>query len=89
MSPIPTTPPATPTRTITAVQGTAVSNTPFNYASVTGRIDSRSPAPPPITETNLLSFGSGAGNLLHVGGFGYVNSVIASGSWRRGRPCRQ
>ena len=36
------------------------------------------PAAPPITETNLINFGSGIGNLLHVGGFGYVNSVIVS-----------
>ena len=34
---------------------------------------------PPISETNLINFGSGTGNVLHVGGFGYVNSVIASG----------
>ncbi|MES2295188.1 MAG: autotransporter outer membrane beta-barrel domain-containing protein [Pseudomonadota bacterium] len=63
---------------ITAVQGTAVSNTPFNYASLTGRIDSSVAGGPPISETNLLSFGSGVGNLLHVGGFGYVNSVIVA-----------
>ncbi|HEY2835012.1 MAG TPA: autotransporter outer membrane beta-barrel domain-containing protein [Rhizomicrobium sp.] len=64
---------------ITAVQGTAVANTPFNYASVTGRIDSQVSGAPPITETNLINFGSGTGNLLHVGGFGYVNSVIVAG----------
>jgi hypothetical protein len=64
---------------ITAVQGTAVANTPFNIASVTGRIDSQISGGPPLTETNLISFGSGIGNLLHVGGFGYVNSVIVAG----------
>ena len=63
---------------ITAVQGTAVSNTPFSYATLTGRIDSSVAGGPPISETNLLSFGSGVGNLLHVGGFGYVNSVIVA-----------
>ncbi len=63
---------------ITTVQGTAVSNTPFNYATVTGRIDSAISGAPPITETDNISFGSGVGNLLHVGGFGYVNSVITS-----------
>ena len=62
---------------ITTVQGTAVANTPFNYASVTGRIDGTISGAPPVTETNLINFGSGVGNLLHVGGFGYVNSVIA------------
>ena len=41
---------------ITTVQGTAVSNTPFNYASLTGRIDSSVAGGPPISETNLLSF---------------------------------
>ena len=64
---------------ITAVQGAAVSNTPFNFASVTGRISSTISGAPPISETNLINFGSGTGNVLHVGGFGYVNSVIASG----------
>ena len=65
--------------TITAIQGSAVSNTPFNYASVTGRISSTLSGAPPTAVTNLINFGSGTGNLLHVGGFGYVNSVIASG----------
>ena len=63
---------------ITAIQGTAVANTPFNYATVTGRIDTNISGAPPISETNIISFGSGTGNLLHVGGFGYVNSMIAS-----------
>jgi hypothetical protein len=63
---------------ITGVQGTAVSNTPFNYATVTGRVDSNVSGAPPITETNLVSFGSGIGNLLHIGGFGYINSLIVS-----------
>ena len=63
---------------ITAIQGTAVANTPFNYATVTGRIDTNISGAPPISETNVISFGSGTGNLLHVGGFGYVNSIIAS-----------
>ena len=63
---------------ITAIQGAAVANTPFNYATVTGRIDTNISGAPPISETNIISFGSGTGNLLHVGGFGYVNSIIAS-----------
>jgi hypothetical protein len=65
---------------ITAVQGAAVANTPFNYATVTGRISGSVSGAPPISETNLINFGSGTGNLLHVGGFGYVNSIIASSS---------
>jgi Autotransporter beta-domain len=63
---------------IALIQGTPVANTPFAYASVTGRVDSTVSAAPPVTETNLISFGSGIGNLLHVGGFGYVNSIISS-----------
>ena len=63
---------------IATVQGTPVANTPFNYATVTGRIDSQISGAPPLTETNLINFGSGIGNLLHVGGFGYVNSVIVA-----------
>ncbi|MBN9555541.1 MAG: autotransporter outer membrane beta-barrel domain-containing protein, partial [Alphaproteobacteria bacterium] len=65
---------------ITAVQGAAVANTPFNYATVTGRISGSVSGAPPISETNLINFGSGTGNPLHVGGFGYVNSIIASSS---------
>ncbi|MES2254147.1 MAG: autotransporter outer membrane beta-barrel domain-containing protein [Pseudomonadota bacterium] len=64
---------------ITAIQGSAVSNTPFNFASVTGRISSTVSGLPPTSLTNLVNFGSGTGNLLHVGGFGYVNSTIVSG----------
>ena len=32
----------------------------------------------PLTEATTISFGSGTGNLLHVGGYGYVNAVITS-----------
>ena len=32
----------------------------------------------PTTNPNIISFGSGVGNLLHIGGYGYVNSVILS-----------
>ncbi|HEY5084784.1 MAG TPA: autotransporter outer membrane beta-barrel domain-containing protein, partial [Rhizomicrobium sp.] len=56
--------------------GTAVTNTPFSYASVSGHIDGNVSGAPPITEVGLLDFGSGTGNQLHVGGFGYVNDVI-------------
>jgi hypothetical protein len=64
---------------ITAIQGSAVSNTPFNFASVTGRISGTVSGLPPTSLTNFVNFGSGTGNLLHVGGFGYVNSTIVSG----------
>jgi len=63
--------------TIAIVQGgTAVTNTPFSFASVSGHIDGNVSGAPPITEVGLLDFGSGTGNQLHVGGFGYVNDVI-------------
>jgi hypothetical protein len=63
--------------TITTVQGgTAVTNTPFSYATVSGHIDGNVSGAPPVTEVGLLDFGSGTGNQLHVGGFGYVNDVI-------------
>jgi hypothetical protein len=65
---------------ITAVQGAAVTNTPFNYASVSERILASSTGFAPTTDPNILSFGSGIGNVLHVGGYGYVNSVILSAS---------
>ncbi|MGH6828082.1 MAG: autotransporter domain-containing protein [Rhizomicrobium sp.] len=61
---------------ITTVQGTAVANSPFAYATVSGHIDSSVSGGPPVTELGLLDFGSGTGNTLHVGGFGYVNDVI-------------
>ena len=63
---------------ITAVQGAAVTNTPFNYAVVSERIVSTAAGFAPTTDPNILSFGSGNGNLLHIGGYGYVNSVILS-----------
>lgn len=63
--------------TLTTVQGgTAVTNTPFAYASVSGHIDASVSGGPPFTEVGLINFGSGTGNKLHVGGFGYVNDVI-------------
>lgn len=63
--------------TLTTVQGgTAITNTPFAYASVSGHIDATVSGGPPITEVGLIDFGSGTGNQLHVGGFGYVNDVI-------------
>jgi hypothetical protein len=63
---------------ITVVQGAAVTNTPFNYATVSESIVSASAGFAPTTNPNILSFGSGNGNTLHVGGYGYVNSVILS-----------
>ena len=61
---------------ITAAQGTAVTNTPFNYATVSGLVTATSAGFAPTTDANLISFGPGMNNVLHVGGYGYVNSVI-------------
>jgi len=63
---------------VTAAQGAAVTNTPYIYATVSGIVLSSNTGFAPTTDPNLLSFGSGTGNVLHVGGFGYVNSVISS-----------
>ncbi|HWY60813.1 MAG TPA: autotransporter domain-containing protein [Rhizomicrobium sp.] len=61
---------------VAAAQGTAVTNTPFVYATVSERILSSTAGFAPTTDPDLLSFGPGTGNVLHVGGYGYVNSVI-------------
>src|SRR5581483_8409494 len=55
---------------------TGVTNTPFQYATVSGRVIAANTGAAPTTETSVISFGSGAGQSLHVGGFGYVNSII-------------
>jgi hypothetical protein len=63
---------------VAAAQGTPVTNTPFAYATVSQVILSTSAGFSPTTNPDLLSFGSGTGNVLHVGGYGYVNSVVLS-----------
>ncbi len=57
---------------------TGVVNTPLVYAVVAQNIVSDSFDLPPVTEATTISFGSGTGNLLHVGGYGYVNAVVTS-----------
>ena len=42
----------------------------------------------PSPKSALLNFGSGTGNELHVGGFGYVNDVIDAAPGGAGRPGR-
>jgi hypothetical protein len=61
---------------IAAVQGTPVTDTPTNYATVAGLVTATSTGFAPTTDPNVISFGPGTGNILHVGGYGYVNSVI-------------
>ncbi|HEX4027465.1 MAG TPA: autotransporter outer membrane beta-barrel domain-containing protein [Rhizomicrobium sp.] len=57
---------------------TGVVNTPSIYAIVAQNIVSDTVGLAPLTESTTISFGSGTGNLLHVGGYGYVNAVITS-----------
>ena len=49
---------------------TGVTNTPYQYATISGRINSTPSGVPPVAETNTISFGSGNTQTLHVGGFG-------------------
>ena len=63
---------------VAAVQGSAVTNTPFAYASISENIVTANAGFAPTTNPDILSFGAGTGNQLHVGGYGYVNSVILS-----------
>ncbi len=65
---------------VAKAQGTSITNTPYVFATLSGRVLSATSGFAPTTNPNLLSFGSGTGNVLHVGGYGYVNSVILSGS---------
>ena len=55
---------------------TGVTNTPYAYATVTGRILGTTSGFPPTVNSNIISFGTGSNQTLHVGAFGYVNSVI-------------
>jgi hypothetical protein len=57
-----------------------VPNTPNNFAIVAETITSEAAGLSPLTTPALIDFGSGTGNQLHVGGYGYVNAVINSGA---------
>ncbi|HVW74825.1 MAG TPA: autotransporter outer membrane beta-barrel domain-containing protein [Rhizomicrobium sp.] len=61
-----------------ANSATGVVNTPSVYAIVAQSITSDTVGLAPLTQATTISFGSGTGNLLHVGGYGYVNAVITS-----------
>ena len=63
----------------TANPATGVINTPSNYAIVAGTVTSETAGQSPLTTPAVIDFGSGTGNELHVGGYGYVNAVINSG----------
>ncbi len=55
---------------------TGVPNTPNNYAVVAYSLASAGAGAAPSTVFNQVDFGAGSGHSLHVGAFGYVNSVI-------------
>ncbi len=57
---------------------TGVVNTPAIYAVVAQTVVSDTIGLAPLTEATTISFGSGSSNMLHVGGYGYVNAVITS-----------
>jgi hypothetical protein len=58
---------------------TGVLATPSAYAVVAATSATVTAGAPPITTANTIAFGTGVGHQLHVGGFGYVNSVILAG----------
>ena len=64
----------------TANPATGLVNTNANYAIVGESIIDATAGLPPQTFPSLIDFGSGTGHFLHVGGFGYVNAVINSGT---------
>ena len=57
---------------------TGFTNSPNSYAVVAYSIDSQVAGATPTTTFNTINFGAGSGHVLHVGAFGYVNSVIKS-----------
>ncbi len=63
----------------TANPATGVVNSPSNYATVGLAFTNQPLSGAPTAQAALLSFGSGTGHLLHVGGYGYVNADIRSG----------
>ena len=62
----------------TANPSTGIQNTSSIYGVVAESIVADTPGLAPITTASVIDFGSGAGQVLHVGGFGYVNAVINS-----------
>ncbi|MCU1386500.1 MAG: hypothetical protein JWL71_5197, partial [Acidobacteria bacterium] len=58
---------------------TGVANTPTSYAVLAEDVLDQTSGLPPLTQAATLDFGSGTGNVLHVGGYGYVNANIKSG----------
>ena len=63
----------------TANPATGLVNSPTTFAIVAESILSQNSGSAPTTQAALLDFGSGTGQTLHVGGYGYVNAVINAG----------
>jgi hypothetical protein len=63
----------------TANAATGVANTPASYAILAESVLNQTSGLPPLTDAATLDFGSGNSNVLHVGGYGYVNANIKSG----------
>jgi hypothetical protein len=57
---------------------TGFTNSPNSYAVIAYSIDNQVTGAAPTTTFNTINFGAGTGHVLHVGAFGYVNSVIKS-----------
>ena len=74
---------------ITTVQGTAVANTPFNYATLTGRIDGTISGAPPVTETNIHQFRLGHRQFAACRRLRLCQQRHRVGAGRPGRPCGQ
>jgi hypothetical protein len=55
---------------------TGVANSPTNYAVVAQRITATAEGLVPLTTPGTINFGTGAGNQLNIGSFGYVNAAI-------------
>lgn len=60
----------------TANDTTGTTNSPNDWSVVALTSQTQAGGAPPVTTANIIDFGSGTDHTLHVGGFGYVNSVI-------------
>jgi hypothetical protein len=67
---------ANPATAAASINATASTNNDSNWAVVAMTNSGQTYTTTPVTTANVIDFGSGTGHKLHVGGFGYVNSVI-------------
>lgn len=59
----------------TTNSATGTTNSASNWA-VVAMTNTPQGSATPVTTANTINFGSGSGHMLHIGGYGYVNSVI-------------